>query len=242
MPDARDKPDSSARTAGALLLLTAAATVVMVYARVSADADQPTLLESLRAIEESRWMYGTSTAARFVSGIALLAAAWYLSRTWIIREGLGTPLVPYLLAVSGIVTAVSGACAGAMTFYQLPETAAAGGFATFEAPGALEATATLRWLLGKIGFSVAGIALIVAARYQWRVGGALNRIAPASAVIGVAMQLIWLDAATIVHRISGTAFFLWLVVIGTMLFTDLVERRFRAKYGGSPTTPSGGDK
>ena len=239
MSDSQVKPDTSARTAGALLLLTAVATVVMVYARVSADADQPTLLESLRAIEESRWMYGTSAGARFVSGIALLAAAWYLSRTWIIREGLGTPLVPYLLAVSGIVTAVSGACAGAMTVYQLPETAAAGGFAAFEAPGALEATATLRWLTGKIGFSVAGIALIVAARYQWRVGGALKRIAPASAVIGVAMQLIWLDAATIVHRLSGTAFLLWLVVIGTMLFTGLVERRFRAKYGGSATGPLG---
>ena len=240
MSHARGKPDGSARAAGALLLLTAAATVVMVYARVSADADQPTLVESLRAIAESRSMYGVSAAARFVSGIALLAAAWYLSRTWIIREGLGTPLVPYLLAASGIFTAASGACAGVLAVYQMPEaTAAAGGFATFEAPAALEATAALRWLTGKIGFAAAGIALLVAARYQWRVGGALRRIAPASAVIGIAMQLIWIDGATIMHRIGGTAFFLWLVVIGTMLFTGLVERRFMAKYGGSPNRTAG---
>ena len=121
MSDTEGRLDRSARTAGALLLLTAAATVVMVYARVSADADQPTLVESLRAIAENRAMYGASATARFVSGIALLAAAWYLSRTWIIRDGLGTALVPYLLAVSGIVTAVSGACAGVLAVYQMPE-------------------------------------------------------------------------------------------------------------------------
>ena len=242
MSDTRGKPDTSARTAGALLLLTAAATVVMVYARVAADADQPTLLESLRAIAENRAMYGASAAARFVSGIALLAAAWYLSRTWIIREGLGTPLVPYLLAASGIVTAVSGACAGALAVYQMPEaTAAAGGFSAFEAPGALEATATLRWLTGKIGFSVAGVALIVAARYQWRVGGTLRKIAPASAIIGVAMQFIWIDAVTIMHRVSGIAFLLWLLAVGTMLSTGRVERHFIAKYGPRPPTVRGGD-
>ena len=239
MYDARGKPDRSARTAGALLLLTAAATAVMVYARVSADADQPTLLESLRAIAESRAMYGGSAAARFVSGIALLAAAWYLSRTWIIREGLGTPLVPYLLAVSGIVTAVSGACAGALAVYQIPEAAAAGGQA-FEVPTAVDVTATLSWLTGKIGFSTAGVALVVAARYQWRAGGTLRKIAPASAAIGLAMQFIWIDAATIMHRISGVTFLLWLVTIGTMLSTGLVERHFTAKHGPRPPTLRGG--
>ncbi len=237
MSDTRDKPDRSARAAGALLLFTAAATVVMVYSRVAADADQPTLLESLRAIAESRWMYGTTAAARFVSGIALLAAAWHLSRMWIIRERLGTPLVPYLLAVSGTFTAVSGACAGALAAYQMPEAVGAGGFAAFEAPGALEATAAARWLTGKIGFALAGIALLVAARYQWRVGGTLRKIAPGSAVIGLAMQLIWIDAATIVHRISGVAFVLWLVAVGVMLFTGRVERHFTTKYGDRAPAP-----
>ena len=237
MSETQDKPDTSARAAGALLLLTAAATVVMVYSRVAADADQPTLLESLRAIAESRWMYSTTAAARFVSGIALLAAAWHLARTWIIRERLGTPLVPYLLGLSGVFTAVSGACAGALAAYQMPETVGAGGFAAFEAPGALEATATARWLTGKIGFAAAGIGLLVAARYQWRVGGPLRTIAPASAVIGVAMQLIWIDAATIVHRISGVAFVVWLTAVGVLLAAGLVERQFTARYGDPSSAP-----
>ena len=66
-PTGRPK-DSAARRAGLFLLLTAAATVVMVYARVSADADQPTLLESLRAIAASEAMYSLSGAARLISG------------------------------------------------------------------------------------------------------------------------------------------------------------------------------
>ena len=109
--------DSAARTAGLFLLLTAAATVVMVYARVSADADQDTLLESLRAIATNKAMYSLSGAARLISGITLMAGALYLWRTWIlskaigVREGFGTRFVPILFAASGVFTAVSGACA-----------------------------------------------------------------------------------------------------------------------------------
>ena len=99
---------SEARIAGALLLLTALATAVAVMGRVAADADQATLAESLVSISEARGLYGLGGAARLISGITLLAAAWYLSRTWIIRERLGTPLVPILLAVSGVFTASLG--------------------------------------------------------------------------------------------------------------------------------------
>ena len=102
---------AAARKAGALLILTAAATLVAVVARVSADADQPTLAESLAAISESRGLYGIGGAARLVSGVTLIIGAWLLSKTWPIREGPGKPIVPALLAVSGIFTAVSGVCA-----------------------------------------------------------------------------------------------------------------------------------
>ena len=38
-----------------------------------------------------------------------------------------------------------------------------------------------------------------AAGYHWRVGGRLKYFALASVVVGVAMQFIWIDAATPVH-------------------------------------------
>ena len=56
-------PDSAARAGGMFLLLTAAATVLMVFTRVALDTDQETLLESLRAADESRALYGISGAA-----------------------------------------------------------------------------------------------------------------------------------------------------------------------------------
>ena len=98
---------------------------------------------------------------------------------------------------------------------------------------AIETTAAVRWVTGKIGFSAAGLALLVAARYQWMVGGALRRIAPVSAILGIGMQLIWVEAATEFHRVTGTAFFLWLLAIGVMLVTGRVERHFTAMLARS---------
>ena len=219
--------NSPARTAGALLLLTAGATVVSVMARLSADADQPTLTESLAAIADSRWLYGIGGAARLVSGLTLLAAAWFLLRTWIIRERLATPIVPALLGVSGVVTGLSGVCAVVLAA-SAPEAQGA------VISGPIETTDYLRWLTGKIGFTAAGLALIGATRYQWKAGGGLRYISPASAVIGIAMLFIWVDAATIVHPISGAAFFVWLAVVGLMLATGRVERRFATMRGSSP--------
>ena len=92
----------------------------MVFARVTADADQPTLLESLRAIAENRAMYATSAVARIASGITLIAAAWFLLKTWIIRLRLATPVVPHVLGASGAVTALSGVCALALVLSRRP--------------------------------------------------------------------------------------------------------------------------
>ena len=94
-----------------------------------------------------------------------------------------------------------------------------------------EGTAFVRWLTGKVGFSAGGLALLVAARYQWQVGGALRYIAPLSVIIGLAMQNIWVDALTVVHRVSGVAVVVWLLAIGFMLTTERVERLFLSRFG-----------
>ena len=216
--------DAAARTAGVFLLTSAAATVAMVITRVAADADQPTMAESLRAAADGRAMYAASAAARCVSGVTLIAAAILLTRTWIIRSRLGTPLVPYLLAVSGALTVASGGAAILIASYFAPGEAAG-------VPSSVEAAHELRWIAGKAGFAVAGAALLVAARYQWRAGFSLRKIAPASAALGIAMQFIWLDSATLVHPVVGTGFFLWLAAVGSMLATGRVERYFAETFG-----------
>lgn len=211
--------DTSARKAGIFLILTAALTVVAVIGRVAADADQSTLAESIAAISDSALLYGIGGLGRLVSGITLVVGAWMLLSTWIIRERFATPLVPILLIVSGGFTLISGACAIILTAAD---------------PNSINTTtetvATLRWLTGKLGFTAAGAALVIAARYQWIVGGVLRRIAPAGFVLGMAMFLIWIDLGTTIHGVIGTIFFLWLLAVGTMLSTGRTERLFVEKF------------
>lgn len=223
-------PDRMARWGGALLLATAVVTAVMVYARVASDTDQGTLVESLRAVAENRGMYGLFGAARLVSGLTLLAAGWFLLRTWIIRDRWATPWVPYLFALSGVCTAISGICAIVIAFQ------ADAGITSANDVAGIGVVADLLWITGKVGFTGAGLALLVAAWFQWQVGRALRKVSPGSVVLGVAMQFIWLDAASIVHPIVGGLFFLWLLVIGTMLASGRVERHFIARYGDVAAT------
>lgn len=220
-----DQPgDSNARNAGLLLNATAVITLVAVAARVMADADQPTLVESLAAIAESRFAYGLGSAARLLSGITLMGGAWLLLATWIIRQRMATPWVPWLFGASGVITGISGICAVVLA---VTATNAA------EAASFAEVTEILCWSTGKLGFALAGLALLVAARYQWMAGGALRFISPLSVIIGAAMLFIWIDALTPMHRVSSVAFVVWLVAIGFMLFSGGVERLFIARFGAA---------
>ena len=210
--------------AGIFLLLTAAATIVMVFARIAADADHPSLAKSMVAIANNRAMYGLSGAARLLSGVTLMAAAWYLLRTWIIRERLATQIVPALFVVSGIVTAVSGALALALA--ATVDVDLTDPHIGIPLAQSTETITDLRWLTGKIGFTLMGFALLVATPYQWKAGGLLRYTSVVTAAIGIAMLFIWFDAATVMHRISGIGIFAWLVVIGIMLLTGRIERQF----------------
>ena len=215
---------SDARNAGLLLVATALLTLLSVAARVSADADQPTLSESLAAIAESRILYGLGGAARIASGVTLIAGAWFLVAAWTTSQGKAIPLVPWLLGASGIFTAASGLCAVALALVA----------STSAEPGAfVEITAFLRWFTGKLGFTAAGLALLAASPYLWMARGALRFVAPFSVVIGAAMLLIWLDTLTSIHRFSGVAFVLWLLTMGFLLFAARAERSLNASPDSS---------
>ena len=223
--------DPAARTAGWLLLITAIATVVSVIGRISAT-DLTALAQSLAAIGANRGQFGIGGAARFISGLTLVAGACFLLRTWIMRQGLGSRPVPVLLGISGVATALSGACGVALAIV-VPESPTVDGLASVAPTTTL--VLNLFWITGKIGFSLAGLALIAAAHRQWCAGGFLRPIAPISAIIGGAMQLIWVNTTVAAHYITGPAFVLWLVAIGVMLVTGRVEKRFAALVEEEPS-------
>ena len=203
--------------AGLLLVLTAFATVVAVAGRVGAGTDLPTLAASLAAIAESRGLYGAGGAGRLASGVTLIAVAWFLCQA---RNGAGrgprpAPVVAILFAASGLLTAYSGAAAVVLAAIAPDGLAAAA--PAGDAARQLAATAALRQLSGAVGFALAGAALIVAGWRQWTAGSHLRRVAAVTTLLGLGMQFIWLDAATLLHRITGIVFVVWLVVAGSML-------------------------
>lgn len=194
-PNASLSPRLVARRAGVALVLTALATALGVAARLAAGdggADSP-----MHAV------WGAGTAA---SGVGLFMAARLISGTRLAWDGNGSPLSPALFGVSGVFTAVSGVCA--LALYAVAPDAAAGDMLEYG-----------RRLSGVVGFATAGLALLAAARHQWRTGGgAMLGAAAASALIGLLMQAIWLETAQIAHRIGGLAFLAWLVAAGIALW------------------------
>ena len=212
------------RIAGVFLLLTALATAISVPARLMAGADLPTVGESLAAIGASNVAYGTGGAARLVGGLTLLAASIPLWRAMGTYHRSAMVIAALMLVASGIASAVSGASAVALAV-MAPEPQATRTYTYGMSPdlGAEDALFTIRWVTGSLGFSLAGLGLVALGPVQWRMGGILRSAAVVDAVLGVAMLFIWLDSATVVHRITGIAFLIWLIVVGLWLLAGQVR-------------------
>ena len=228
------------RTAGVFLLLTALATAISVPARLMAGADdtpfadalaqaqnldaariaQLEMAEKLAAIGDSRTAYAIGGAARLVGGITLLVAGLALWRSMNAVYPLAMGLAGLLLVASGIASAVSGASAVALSVLgSEPQRTVVLTSGYSIAGGAEDVLFTIRWVAGSLGFALVGLALVALAPVQWRMAGPLRAAALVEFVLGVAMLFIWVDAATVVHRISGIAFLILLVVAGLALAT-----------------------
>ena len=216
---------SHVRISGLLLLLTAVATAVSVMTRLSSSMEAPevaSLPVPQVPIILDTGLYTISGLARVVSGLALLAAAVFLRRAMAGRYWMAN-VAGRILEASGTVTALSGACMLALAA-ALPE---AGNTVVLTygggSPDWVESVDAVRWIAGKVGFTLAGRGLIALGPVQWRIGGLLKVSAVADVIIGVAMLFIWVDAATVMHRVSGIAFLVWLIVSGVWLAAGLLK-------------------
>ena len=204
----------------------------------AAEIAQLEVAEKLGAIGSASVAYGIGGAARLAGGLTLLAAAVPLWRTMRTYHPAAMGAVAAFLAASGIASAVSGAAAVALAVIAPePQTVAVitpgeSGWSRLAQPGDPESqTAALlpdvgvvedtlfaiRWITGSLGFTLAGLGLVAMGPVQWRMGGILRVTAVVDTVLGVAMLFIWVDAATMVHRVTGIAFLIWLIVVGLWL-------------------------
>ncbi len=211
------------RVSGLLLLLTAVATAVSVMTRLNSSMEPLAGSPIQVPIILDTGQYAIAGAARTLSGLALLAAALYLWMTLRSSQPQAIGIAAALLVLSGATTAISGAAMLALAG-GLPQVA--DGSATlmaWAAPGWVEPADAVRWIAGKVGFTLAGLGLIALGPVQWRIGGLIKVSAVADVIIGVAMLFIWVDAATVMHRVSGIAFLLWLIVSGIWLVAGLLK-------------------
>lgn len=217
---------SAIRIPGLMLLLAAIATAVSVLTRLSSSMEPlPDSLVQLPIILDTG-QYAVAGAARVISGLGLLAAAAFLRLA--LRDGqpIAAGIATTLLELSGAVTAISGACMLALAA-EIPESAASRVYLYSETAWAsqvwIDPVNQARWIAGKVGFTLAGLGLIALGPVQWRIGGLLKISAVGDVIIGVAMLFIWVDAATVMHRVSGIAFLVWLVVSGVWLTAGLLK-------------------
>ena len=201
--------------------------------------------ERLAAIGSAEVPYGIGGGARLVGGLTLLVAGLYIRRAMRASHPVAITIVAVLLAASGIASSVSGASAVSLTVLAPePQTVyvpASGesGYVRLAQTGDTEPQSAavmlpdvgevedtlfaVRWVAGTLGFTLAGLVLVTLAPVQWRMGGLLRGSAVVGAVLGVAMLFIWLDAATVVHRITGIAFLIWLILAGLWLASGRVR-------------------
>ena len=228
---------TAARTAGLLLLLAAVATAVSVVTRLASSTEPLEGSPIQLPIILNTGVYAIAAAARILAGLGLLAAAVFLRRATSARHR-AADAASRLLEASGAVTAVSGACMLALAM-EIPQAAAGTGpvvaLIAWEIPGWVEPIDAARWITGKVGFTLAGLGLIALSPVQWRIGGLLKVSAVADLVIGVAMLFIWVDAATVMHRISGVAFLAWLIISGLWLATGRLKPPAAAPSGDAAT-------
>ena len=217
---------STARAAGLLLLLTAIATAVSVLTRLN-SSEEPLAGSPIQVpIILDTGQYAVAGAARVLSGLALLAAAMFLWRS-LPDQTRTADITARLLEASGVSTAASGTCMLALAI-MVPEGGPINALThvTPTAWGIIDWVGSVdlcRWIAGKVGFTLAGLGLIALGPVQWRIGGLLKVSAVADVIIGAAMLFIWVDAATVIHRVSGIAFLLWLIISGVWLVAGLLK-------------------
>ena len=214
---------SAVRVSGLLLLLTAVATAASVMTRLNSSMEPLAGSPIQVPIILDTGQYVIAGVARILSGLALLAAAIFLRLALRRGQPIAAGIATTLLELSGAVTAISGAAMLALAAGIPPAGDGAATLMTWGAPGWVEPADAARWIAGKVGFTLAGLGLIALGPAQWRIGGLLKVSAVADVIIGVAMLFIWVDAATMMHRVSGIAFLIWLIVTGVWLVAGLLK-------------------
>ena len=172
---------------------------------------QPTLEETFRASDQNSTWFNWHGTARIWFWAMLLNSQYFIGSALASGRGFGSGLAKACLALGGIAFIASG-----VITTLLPS------LIVFDAAlGSADPEQYYYYqvLAGNIGNSLISLALVLLGSTQWRSGGMMKPLALSGTIIGVALILVWWDAATMLHRASGAGFIIWLVVTALVLIT-----------------------
>ncbi len=207
---------------GIILIAAALVSVAMVVLRLQSATDHETVEATFTAVRDNFVVFVWYGAMRVIYGVLLLTSGIMMRSAISIDRSLAYNTFTMGLTTGGAITVVSGLL---IPFLGVEVLLSYGSQALHPEilvsdidPGSMGyLLEQLRTLTGKIGFTLTGGALLAFALATWRNSGVSKLIAPISLVVGGAMMLIWWDAATVLHRITGAALFIWTIATAVLL-------------------------
>ncbi len=190
-----------------ILLLSATITAAsMAWTRLLAEIDQPTFEEMIAAIDKNLVWYTYHGVSRVLFGGLLIAAASLIRPAMALAQGWQLKFSGILLHLGGMAMAASGVLVIFISTVYWTDTF---GFEWLDES---------RVLAGSLGNTLIGLAVLIMAPVQWRLGGMMKISAVVAPITGVTMTLVWLDAS-VIHQISGYGFLIWTLVTSIGLIT-----------------------
>ena len=185
----------------------------MVWTRLQADIDHPTFEETLAAIDQNTLWYTWHGMARTFFSALLIAVAGFIKPAMLLARGWQLRLSSVLLSLGGIAMIISGVLVIFIASVHWVD--------TYD----LESFDHYREITGSVGNTLIGLAIVLLSVVQWRLGGFMKPVALLAPFAGIGMILVWVDAATIFHRISGTGFLVWLLATALVLIAGAFGSR-----------------
>jgi hypothetical protein len=155
-------------------------------------------------------------SAGLVSSILLITMAAGLYSIFRTRHrflALATSFLFLAAALAWLTSAASGLALASLA----QEFVSASGMQAEATASSARAVDLVRESTGRVGFTLAGLGtLTLGVLIAWK--DALPKwLGWLGVVVGILMLLIWNDSAAVLHRVGGTGYLLWLLIIGGWL-------------------------
>ena len=189
---------------------------MQVATRTASNDSQIVFSDSLQMIAQNQALYLTSMYASVISNALLVGLAAGLYSTFRIYQPDLARAGAFLLLATAVVSMVA-AVAGLALASLAQEFAGVTGNQENSLASSAQAVEVFRSYAGRTGFTFSALSLLAfGGLISWQ-GPIPKWLGWLGILIGVMMLLIWSDSATLLHRIGGTGYLVWLAITGGWL-------------------------